>query len=211
MGGTGTGSQAVASSATGMRLVSLTDLKIFLEKTDTNQDSLLKQIIEEVSASIETYLNRNLLKTARTIYRDAGKRYYYLPAYPIDESLTLTVTCDGVASTKDTDYFVRAADGLIEFQKAAIPAYEDPKEVVIIWTGGYATSGEGDTECYNVPSVIQAATRRQSAYNFRRRKDIGISSVSMPDGSISKNPIDSFLLPEVKELLKNFRRPAGEY
>ena len=45
MGGTGTGSQAVASSATGMRLVSLTDLKIFLEKTDTNQDSLLKQII----------------------------------------------------------------------------------------------------------------------------------------------------------------------
>jgi len=194
-----------------MRLISLTDVKEFMEKTDTNHDGLLRGIIERVSAAIETHLNRNLLKAARTVRRDAGRRYYYLSAYPIDESATLTVTCDGTAQTKDTNFFVRADDGLIEFQKSAIPTYTDPKEVVIVWTGGYAASGESDTECLAVPDMMKDAALRQSAYNFRRRKDIGISSVSMPDGSISKNPIDAFLLPEVKTLLVNYRRPAGEY
>lgn len=194
-----------------MRLVSLTDLKVFLEKTDTNHDSLLRMIIEHVSSWIELYLNRNLLKASRTVYRDSGKRYYYLSAYPIDEAETLTVVHDGTTQTKDTDFFVRADDGLIEFQKASIPSYTDPKEVVITWTGGYSASGESDTECLNIPLTIQEAALRQCAYNFRRRKDIGISSVSMPDGSVNKNPIDSFLLPEVKDLLRVYRRPAGEY
>lgn len=195
-----------------MRLISLTDLKIFLEITKTDQDRLLGMIIEHVSAWVEKYLNRNLLKTSRTIYRDAGRRYYYLPAFPIDEAATLTVTCDGVAQTKDTDYFVRADDGLIEFQKDAIPTYTDPKEVVITWTGGYAASGEGDTECLNVPIDIQDAVMRQCVYSFRRRKDLGIGMISMPDGSVSKNnAADAFLLPEVKSILVNYRKPAGEY
>jgi len=194
-----------------MRLVSLTDLKLFLEKTDINQDGILHMIIEHVSGWIETYLNRNLLKVSRTVYRDAGKRFYYLPAFPIDESVTLTVTYDGTLQTKDTDYFVRADDGLIEFQQSSIPSYTDPKEVVIVWTGGYAVSGEGDTECLAVPTNIQEAALRQCVYNFRRRKDIGVSSVSMPDGSVNKSPIDAFLLPEVKDLLRNYRNPAGSY
>lgn len=194
-----------------MRLISLTDLKLFLNITNIVQDRLLGNIIDRVSKRVETYLNRNLLKQARTIYRDAGRRYYYLPAYPIDEAATLTVICDGVTQTKDSDFFVRADDGLIEFQKDAVPSYQDPKEVVITWTGGYASSGEGDTECLAVPEDIQDAALRQSAYNFRRRNDIGISSVSMPDGSVSKTPIDSSLLPEVKDLLHNYRKPAGEY
>jgi len=194
-----------------MRLVSLTDLKAFIEKTDTTHDQLLSGIIERVSFVIETFLNRYLLKAARTISRDAGRRYYYLPAYPIDEAASLTVTCAGAAQTKDTQFFVRANDGLIEFQKSSVPTYTDPKEVVIAWTGGYVASGESDTECLDVPYDLKEAALRQSAYNFRRRRDIGISSVSMPDGSISKNPIDAFLLPEVKDLLKNYRRPAGEY
>ncbi len=194
-----------------MRLVSLVDVKVFLEKTDADQDELLGLIIDHVSGWIEEYLNRKLTKESRTVYRDAGKRYYYLSAYPIDESATLTVTYDGVLQTKNTDYFVRADDGLIEFHKFAISTYDDPKEMVIVWTGGYASAGSDDSECLSVPMTIQEAALRQCVYNFRRRKDIGLSSVSMPDGSVSKSPINSFLLPEVKDLLKNYRRPAGEY
>ena len=193
-----------------MRLISLTDLKSFLEKTDTVNDQLLSGIIERVSSVIEKYLNRYLLKATRTVSRNAGRRYYYLPAYPIDEVAILTVTYAGVAQTKDTQFFVRAVDGLIEFQQNSIPVYTNPKEVVINWTGGYAASGESDTECLDVDDDLKEAALRQSAYNFRRRRDIGVSSVSMPDGSISKSPIDSFLLPEVKGLLVNYRRPAGE-
>jgi len=204
-----------------MRLVSLTNLKLFLEKVDTNHDSLLRIIIEQVSASIEAFLNRYLLKAARTVNRNAGHRYYYLPAYPIDEAEPLTVVVNGVTQAKNSSYYVRAEDGLIEFHKLSIPIYDDPNDVVITWTGGYVASGESDTECLNVPSLIQDAALRQCAYNFRRRKDIGVATVSMPDGSINKNPpwlgrgvkpsLDEFLLPEVKGLLKKYRRPPGEY
>ena len=126
-----------------MRLISLTDLKSFMEMTGTiAHDQLLSGVIERVSSVIEKFLNRYLPKAVRTVSRDAGKQYYYLPAYPIDESVSLTVTCAGVAQTKNIQFFVRAEDGLIEFQKAAIPVYTNPKEVVINWTGGYAPSGE---------------------------------------------------------------------
>jgi hypothetical protein len=194
-----------------MRLISLTDVKSFLEITNNNHDLLLSKIIERVSKRIESFLNRLLVKQERTVYRNAGKRYYYLPAYPIDESATLTVVCDGVTQTKNTDYFVWSDEGLIEFQKDAIPSYQDPKEVVITWTGGYATSGEGDTECLAVPEDIQDAALKQVVYNYRRRKDIGVSSISMPDGSVTKMPIDASLLPEVKDELIKYRRPGGEW
>jgi len=194
-----------------MRLVSLIDLKTFLEKTDSTHDDLLGLIIDRVSLTIENYLNRNLLKAARTAYFDAGRIYYYLPAFPIDETATLTVTHVTTVQTKDTDYFVRANDGVIEFQKSSIPSYTDPKELCIVWTGGYANAGEGNSECLEIPVDIQDAASRQCAYNFRRRKDIGITSVSMPDGSVTKSPISTVLLPEVKDILRNYRKPAGIY
>lgn len=195
-----------------MRLVSLTDVKLFLEKQDLDHDVLLTLIIEHVSSWIEAYLNRELLKQERTAYFDAGRKHYYLSAYPIDETAPLTVTYGGIIQLKNTTYFVRANDGLIEFHNLSVPIYYDPKEIVITWTGGYSVgSGTGVNECLSVPVPIQEAALRQSVYNFRRRKEIGVSSVSMPDGSVSKTPTTGFLLQEVRDLLKNFRRPPGVY
>jgi hypothetical protein len=45
----------------------------------------------------------------------------------------------------------------------------------------------------------------QTAFIFRRRKDIGLSSISLPDGSISV-VAPTELLPEVKAVLKEYRR-----
>lgn len=179
-----------------MQLASLDDVKSFLEVTDTSFDNLIDLILTKVSARIETFLNRDLLKVERTRYFNAGRRIFYLPAYPIDLSATLTVTFDDTVQTKDDDYFVWETEGLIEFYVE--PSYSEPKEIIITWTGGYANTAA-------LPVDLQYAAMLQTALVFRKRKNIGTSSISLPDGSMSMNVTES-LLPEVKEILKSFRR-----
>lgn len=182
-----------------MLLTSVTDVKTFLEITNTAHDSLLTLIVTMVSARIETYLNRNLEKVERTQYFDAGGRYYFLPAYPIDLTAALTITNSDAAQVINSDYYVWETQGLIEFPSP--PSYVNPKQIKIVWTGGYAT--------YDVlPQDIQLATVLQSAFVFRRRKDIGLNSVTMPDGSINVNAPTS-LLPEVQKILAMWRRQAA--
>jgi len=51
--------------------------------------------------------------------------------------------------------------------------------------------------------------RTQAAYDFKRRKDIGLESVSFPDGSIQKVSSGEFL-SMVKQVLDRYRiRPHG--
>lgn len=182
-----------------MLLTSLTDVKLFLEKTDINQDDLLNLVILNVSARIERYLNRLFEKVERTQYFDAGRKYYSLPAYPIDLTAALTVTNSDVAQVVNSDYYVWDDVGAIEFYSE--PSYSTPKQIKVIWTGGYAT--------YDLlPQELQFATILQSAFVFRRRKDIGLNSVTMPDGSISVNSPTN-LLPEVKQILNSLRRAGS--
>lgn len=191
-----------------MRIVSVKDLKVFLEIPTSDYDELLTMVVGFVSSRIQTFLNRELKKQSRTIYRDAGRKRYFLPAYPIDTSETLTVTYDGTVQTVDDDYYVWSDEGIIEFDTET--SYVDPKEVVIVWTGGYIEYGTGLALYLDVHEDIRFATILQSAFVFRRRKDIGISSMTMPDGSLSMAQTLK-LLPEVKELLKPHRRTPGEY
>ncbi len=238
-----------------MRLIKVPDLKSFLEITVTTQDTLLALINDLVSSRIEKWLNRNLTKTAYSVYFNSGRKFYYLPAYPIDTSATLTVTYDGTVQTLDDDYYVWATEGLIEFDDETV--YCDPKEVLIAWTGGYTETAISEvlgTDGLNykcilthtataankpvtgvdyatywsqtgssgvawasgtqyldhaylsgIPDDIRLAAIMQMAFTFRRRKDIGLSSITLPDGSISKN-VPVKLLDEVMDILRPYRR-----
>lgn len=182
-----------------MLLASLSNTKLFLEITATTYDTLLSLLLAQVSKRVETYLNRDLEKKARTIYYDAGRKLYFLSAYPIDSVLTLTVINDITTQVLNTDYYTWYDEGLIEFY--AVPTQTRPKQITITWTGGYANT-------YAIPADIQMATIMQVAFVFRRRKDIGLASISMPDGSISVNA-PTELLPEVKAVLKSYRKTPG--
>jgi hypothetical protein len=191
-----------------MKLVNIMDLKTFLEITVDSQDSLLALIDDMVSARIETWLNRKLVKKVYSKSFTSGKKLYYLPAYPIDLTASLVVTYAGAVQTLNSDYYVWEDEGLIEFYSE--PTYVVPKEITIAWTGGYTeTTYLGYTYLSNIPDDMKLAAITQIAFTFRRRKDIGISSVSMPDGSFSKN-VPLKLLAEVKDMLLPYRRiPAG--
>ena len=182
-----------------MKLAPVADLKTFLDLTVATYDTFLGTLLDQVSLRIENFLNRKMEKVARSVYFNAGRRTYHLPAYPIDLTAALSVTYDGTAQTINDDYWVWEDEGLIEFQSPL--SYSEPKQVLIAWTGGYAA-----TE--NIPSDVQMAVIMQAAFVFRRRKDIGVSSISLPDGSLSVN-VPLKLLSEVENMLRPYRRTAS--
>jgi len=186
-----------------MRIVSVDNLKIFLEITGTNHDILLGMVIDYVSAQIQRYLNRTLTYASYSETYNSGRRYYYVKAIPIDTTKTITVTYDGTVQTVDDDYYVWGDSGLIEFDDETIHC--DPKEIVIDYYGGYASSGSGTSEELDVAADIQWAAVLQCSYMYRRRKDVGITSMSLPDGSFAKVGSKG-LLQEVIDILRPLRR-----
>lgn len=186
-----------------MKLIALEKVKTFLEKTDTTHDALLSMIIESVSSRIALFLNRNLEKTSRTEYFNGGRRYYYVSAPPIDTTVAVSAYTDDTLETEDTDYFVWEDEGLVEFYWK-VPTTE-PKNVRIVYTGGYTTVNQ----VLQVPDDIERACLYQTVSEFRGRNSVGLASISMPDGSVqNNNPTE--LLPEVKSILKNYRKAAQQ-
>lgn len=183
-----------------MRLASTTDLKIFLEKTDSDHDLLLGLILDSISSSIESYTSRKFEKVSRTEYFNAGGDIFQLRAFPIDSAIATVVVVDSTTQTVNDDYYIYYDEGYIEF-----PSYTtktDPKEVVITYTGGYSwTVGSGRI---NVPDDLMFATLFQAAYVFRNRKNLGMASLSLPDGSITVNNQDEFL-PQVVAVLDRYK------
>lgn len=184
-----------------MLLISVeNDLKPFLTKgtSDVLDDVLLGNIVKWVSAEFERYCNRLFTKTQRTKLFDAGFRYYVLSAIPVDSTTTLTVMYDGNTQVLNTDYWVWYNDGIVEF--SVTPSRSNPQQISITYTGGYA---EVDS-VVSVPDDIKFACVLQSAFVYRRRKDVGLQAINMPDGSVSvANPTE--LLPDVKSILNRYK------
>lgn len=185
-----------------MKLVSLADVKAFLEKTDTEHDQLLTNLIEQVSARIERALNRNLTKAERTEYFDKGESVYLLSAYPVDEAADFTVILDGESQTKDEDFYLDPEKGLIEFAYGT--GDYKPRALVVTYTGGYAEDVNGVLQ---VPKDLKRACLLQVAFEFGRRRDLGLRAVNVGDGSINVYEPARFL-PEVREILDLHMRVA---
>ena len=162
-----------------IQFVDKADVKEIMEKADATHDAILTSMIQRVSASMEAYCNRSYKKQARTEVFNAGRKNYWLSAAPVDAAAELTVTLSTILQTIDSNFYLWGDIGLIEFITS--PTDTTPKAVSITYTGGYAeTSG-----VLAVPDDLKHACIEQVIFLFRRRKDIGLSSVSMPDGSIN--------------------------
>jgi hypothetical protein len=59
-------------------------------------------------------------------------------------------------------------------------------------------------EAEDLPENVEDELRKQIAYEFNRRKDLGLSSVTAPDGTISKFDVGTWL-GQVKNVLDNYR------
>jgi len=197
------------------RICTLADVKERLGLTNTDSDIAIARIISNLESLFNSYTRRTLIAPAADVteyYTGCGDRLQ-LARYPVISITSLKEALDydfdsAAALTADTDYrLVRAGkNGIIYRIYGSFPGIEDSLQA--IYRGGYCSAGQapGDGE-FALPTDLREAAIEQVSFIFKRRDDIGLTAVSFEGGSISKfSAMD--LLPMVKNILDNYRRPS---
>jgi hypothetical protein len=103
-----------------MALLTLVQLKAYLRKDTTNEDTLLTDVLAEATAMAEVYLDRPISTLADQSYVDRAEtsrlygapRSLRIPVTPVDPASVTVTDADGVASDA-ADYIVDAWTGLV--------------------------------------------------------------------------------------------------
>ena len=197
-------------------MTTLNAVKSFLESDvetwEAAWDNIISGLISGVSAQIQAYCNREFERVERISYHDGGGRYLYLTETPVQEVAEILYAYDWewAAATEygTADYaLVNAQAGMVGFKGGAWP--EGAKVYRVTYTGGYDLASNygqsGVTNYTAIPADLEKAARLQVVYEFRRRKDLGLQSISFPDGSINTQESGEFL-KQVKATLDRYRR-----
>lgn len=111
-------------------LTTLAAVKLHPGMSDTSDEALLAQLINQASADIESRCNRTLTRETRTAeaYTGDGGKKLYLDLYPV--TAVSSVTLDGVAVT---DYILTGKSGLLTREAG----WTRGLAITVTYTGGY--------------------------------------------------------------------------
>lgn len=189
-----------------MKLYSLAEVRAYLELADSElawNDWLTRQA-DAMGERLQEYLRRQLSYQAGKVeYFHAPNKTLFLKAYPVTAVTSIVIEEE---ETIGTDYYrVDLARGVIYF-KSWLYYDESPRAVAVTYTGGYPYSVVvGLTDVLTgLPISIKEGALMQAASEFKRRKELGLASFTMPDGSITK--IADSWLPTVVSMLSPHRR-----
>jgi hypothetical protein len=197
-----------------VNLTTLAQVKALLELTETDWDALIEELIAAISGRAGIYCNRDFKQQEREGYHDGGGQYLYLRGLPVVEIATIygSDTWEwNEGNLIPADYYQLLPAGMVAYRSGVWPY--GSKALKVTYSGGYNSppaEGEEEPEGYiPIPADLEMAARTQVAYDFKRRKDIGLESISFPDGSIQKVNSGEFL-PSVKSVIDRYRiRPYG--
>jgi hypothetical protein len=155
-------------------LTTKVDVKATLNWTGTDEDTLIDELIHEVSKEAEEYLGRWLHVELRTEVFTLwpNRTWLSLRGWPITSITSLkyarTEDFSSVDALASDTYSMRSNLGQIRFQVGAIAAQYNPGFVQAIYTGGLGL----DTAAIktNEPALSEAA-RREVTNRFNRRKN----------------------------------------
>lgn len=188
--------------STEISLLSLADGKVRVGSTsDTDQDGIISDLINAVSARFEVETGRKLKSRSHTEYYDGnGKNYLYLNNYPL-ASTDITITVDENRAFDDTDDQITSTDIILSTESAKVGLDNNTFEtgtanVKIEYTAGYTTDVEY--------ALVQAAKDYlQILYNQHTQKDlISVRSESYEGGS---RTFESDMPWSVKKILDLYR------
>lgn len=198
-----------------MSIISLQVVKDMIWDPGTPQasamtfDTMLQEFIDDIVAQAETEMDLRLNPvTARIVYRNADEKFLWLDHMNVSSvSVWVDPTREfNPGNLVDSDrYTVHSLRGYIERHRPTWGAeFSAPggwrtkhNTVKIRYDGGFTSA--------TLERDLKRALVKQVVYAFRRRKDIGLSSIRFPDGSMDKFSMDEFL-PEVKSVLDRYRR-----
>jgi len=179
-------------------LVTLAEVKEFVEQKDASKDIVLEYMIDAVSSRFNTFTRRFLRSAVYTAqkFNGTGEPDFWLPNYPVG-TLSL-VKEDGLTLALGVDFLSYPYDGML-LKKDEKLWTTLPQGVEVTYTAGYALA--------DVPSDLKYSSLKQIAFEFWKQKSkaFGVDSRSYPDGSVTTS-VRSNLLKEVEDVLFLYRR-----
>lgn len=177
-------------------LVSLDDVKEFKGLTTTDDDDFISNLINRYSTLFESHMNKNVLRREYTEYYDGGgNSILFVDQYPITNISGISDDSDwSWADTTliDADSYRVSNDNYIIFRSTTLGDYD--QNVKITYTAGYK----------DVPEDIKHACIKEVVRSYDNRQEVGITSKSMLDGSVSY--LAQGLLEETTMILDKYRR-----
>lgn len=191
-----------------LALTTLARVKAYLkiDTTNTQQDALLTQLITGVSTRAEQYMGRMTEIDDYVEYLDVefpGQKRFHLSTFPVTAVSEVNYDPDGDYESGDalstSDFRVNLTRGQVHVRTWLARAFQGLR---ISYTGGMASD---TAEFITAFEEITDAIDKQVAYEFQRRRDIGLSSVSGAGGTITQYPLKEFI-PLTKAVLDKHRR-----
>jgi len=178
-------------------------------------EAQLEAKIAEVSARAAAFCNREFERVERESYHDGGGQYLYLTERPVQEVAEILYSSvwewDSATEYGTSDYaLINARAGMIGYKGGGCWPV-GAKAYKVTYTGGYDPpendnfSEDGYTA---IPSDLEGAICQQVVYEWRRRNDPGLNSVSLPDGTINKMQVGEWL-ESVERTLRRYRVRPG--
>jgi len=194
-----------------MRICSLASVKAAITPSPpTDHDAVLTQILEDVSARMAHALNRELRRATYTEYFRTPCNFLSLRARPVVSVTSITYYDTALGSDL---YSVNLEYGFVYFIDW-VTNVETDRQLKVIYIGGYeyATGVGVESELLTATGdlhlvQIQGAVRKQTVFEYSRRKELGLTSVSMPSGSVGKVQ-PSMWLAEVLDVIAIEKRRA---
>ena len=197
------------------RICTLNDVKDRLGLSDTDYDQMINTIIAGLLGIFNNYTRRTLIAPATDIteyYTGEGK-LLQLREYPVISITSIKQAYDydfdsADALTANTDYrMIRQGKNGVFF-KLGMNWLSRDDSIEVIYRAGYCAAGVTPSASETaLPDDLREAAILQASFIFKRKDDIGLSSVSSEGGSISKFQAIK-LLPQTQEILNKYRRPS---
>jgi hypothetical protein len=181
----------------------LADVKRALRITDTTNDSLLEQIISDVSAKVVTYCKQSFKRATYTSepYAVNNQLFLYLNNAPIASVASVVVSGAALVPSVAAGYYMSGEDALAGrlykpsgwygtyYQRGTFPdTFAGARDIAVTYTAGYYLPADalyvaGSSTA--LPMSITFATIRETSIRYNKTIQNGDGLIGLTEGGLS--------------------------